>query len=118
MELYVTGVGQRIWTHDSDDCVGHACVIHSPSPHHMRGWATNYRRDAGYTERMCHHGVGHPDPDDMAFLTSVYEKKGKDHNHLGIHGCDGCCSPPKIVPVKEDLIRPKDALMAVLAMQD
>lgn len=93
MELYIDGTGQRIHVHDKEDCQGHDCVVHSPSNHHMRGWATHYRRDRGFTERVCVHGVGHIDPDDMSFLRGVYESKGKDHSHLGIHGCDGCCSP-------------------------
>jgi hypothetical protein len=35
-------------------------------------------------ERICPHGVGHPDPDDV-FATDT------------VHGCDGCCTPPSDV---------------------
>ncbi len=31
-------------------------------------------------ERTCAHGIGHPDPDSLAWLGCE-----------GIHGCDGCC---------------------------
>jgi hypothetical protein len=38
-------------------------------------------------ERICSHGVGHPDPDDIAFKF----ENGLD-DAMGVHGCDGCCS--------------------------
>jgi hypothetical protein len=53
----------------------------------MKDWPQHYRYDRGMTERICPHGVGHPDPD--------------DRTANGVHGCDGCCTPPKpylIVP--------------------
>ena len=34
-------------------------------------------------ERICDHGIGHPDPDEFRI------RNGEDD---GIHGCDGCCS--------------------------
>jgi hypothetical protein len=37
-------------------------------------------------ERICEHGIGHPDPDDRRIRT------GED---MGDHGCDGCCTPHK-----------------------
>jgi hypothetical protein len=53
------------------------CAIHWPSQHHMRTWPQHWRGDRGIIERVCDHGVGHPDPDD------------RDRNK--VHGCDGCC---------------------------
>jgi hypothetical protein len=44
----------------------------------MVDWPQRYRDDIGITERICPHGVGHPDPDDIF---------AQDH----VHGCDGCC---------------------------
>lgn len=88
MELYITGTGQRMWVHDKAKCDSKGCPIHGPSEHHMRGWATNYREDRGLTERICCHGVGHPDPDSVSYGL----KFGKD---ISSHGCDGCCSPPR-----------------------
>ena len=36
-------------------------------------------------ERVCTHGIGHPDPDHIAFLP-------KDKCRWeSVHGCDGCC---------------------------
>lgn len=90
---YITGVGQIIRNvHSAKDCEGRACVIHNPSDHSMREWPTNWR-DGGpldikgpHMERICPHGIGHPDPDDLAYLESVGEEG------YGVHGCDGCCS--------------------------
>jgi hypothetical protein len=47
------------------------CVIHSPSDHSMRDWPLNWRSDTGVMERFCPHGVGHPDPDHMAYVRSL-----------------------------------------------
>lgn len=88
---YITGTGDRLRSvHSPFDCVGRPCVIHEPSNHHMLAWPTNWR-DGGaldikppHMERVCQHGVGHPDPDDMSYWAS----KGED---IGGHGCDGCC---------------------------
>lgn len=71
--------------HDPSRCAGEYCTIHNMSDHHMRSWPQHWREDYGFMERICPHGVGHPDPDnpwpkgDMRWL----------------HGCDGCCAPPK-----------------------
>lgn len=71
--------------HDPDLCAGEWCVVHNPSPHHMRDWDLNWRGDRGLMERICPHGIGHPDPDSLAF----FERNGQDWQ--GVHGCDGCC---------------------------
>lgn len=63
------------------------CTIHRPSNHKMRDWPMNLR-ETGLVERMCPHGVGHPDPDSAWWL-----ERHLDHEQgtWGIHGCDGCC---------------------------
>ena len=87
MEKYKTGTGQTIRVHEKKDCEGQNCCIHNPSDHHMVNWPTHWRDDRGLMERICPHGIGHPDPDDIAF---------KERNDLpdkkGVHGCDGCCN--------------------------
>lgn len=45
----------------------------------------NWRDDTKVMERICAHGVGHPDPDARAFA----ERQGDAW--FGVHGCDGCC---------------------------
>jgi len=68
-----------IWCHDELSCRGEYCTLHNRSDHHMRGMKQNWRGDLGYIERICTHGIGHPDPDEI-FPDAV-------------HGCDGCCMP-------------------------
>lgn len=86
---FVTGVGQVLrGVHaEGSDCHEHGCVIHNPSDHAMRAFPTLWRGDRGIMERLCPHGVGHPDPDDQAYITRV---RGEGHAE-GVHGCDGCC---------------------------
>ncbi|HYJ33818.1 MAG TPA: hypothetical protein VE326_11415 [Candidatus Binatia bacterium] len=72
--------------HTPDLCAGQHCVVHRPSAHHMRGWRLNWRGDRGLMERLCPHGTGHPDPDDLAYHYRV------GRGWMGVHGCDGCCA--------------------------
>lgn len=86
MEKYKTGTGQIIHrVHDREQCAGDNCCIHRPSKHHMRDFPTHWRDDRMLMERICPHGVGHPDPDDLEFK----KKHGIDD---GVHGCCGCCN--------------------------
>lgn len=71
--------------HDPARCDGQGCVLHHPSDHHMREWPTHWRADTRLMERICPHGVGHPDPDDDAH----FERIGQGWK--SVHGCDGCC---------------------------
>lgn len=78
MEEYRTGTGQLVYVHEKHRCMNsHACVIHEPSDHHMLGWPTHWRDLSKYMERICSHGIGHPDPDEIDPPVS--------------HTCDGCC---------------------------
>jgi hypothetical protein len=77
--------------HSARQCSGRPCVLHRPSNHHLRGWMLHYRDDKGQMERICPcHGVGHPDPDDLAYQLSI----GREG--AGIHGCPGCCGDQKV----------------------
>ena len=40
------------------------------------------------TERVCPHGVGHPDPDSLRYLI-----RETGETSWSAHGCDGCCRP-------------------------
>ena len=64
--------------HHPDACMGEFCTVHNRSDHHMRSWPQHWREDTRIMERICTHGVGHPDPDEI--------------NQPYGHGCDGCCS--------------------------
>lgn len=72
--------------HPASACKGRPCVVHHPSDHRMREWALNWRDDRGLMERLCPHGTGHPDPDDMAYQASA------GRSWQGVHDCDGCCT--------------------------
>jgi hypothetical protein len=74
--------------HDAANCAGEFCCIHNPSDHPLKDAPMNYRFDRDITERYCEHGIGHDDPDDLAFRIN---KLGQDPKYAGIHGCDGCC---------------------------
>lgn len=72
--------------HDPADCEGRGCGIHNrPSDHPLKDAPMYWRTDRGILERICVHGVGHPDHDSAEYLTSI----GKSYEN--IHGCDGCC---------------------------
>jgi len=91
MDTYLTGTGQKLWVHKAnEDCFKYGCVIHSPSNHAMKDFPINWREDRNLMERICPHGIGHPDPDDLNFK---YRKYGKiEMKYEAIHGCDGCCA--------------------------
>lgn len=73
--------------HPPEQCAPHPCVLHNPTNHHMRDWPTLWRGDTRIMERTCPHGIGHPDPDDLAH----HRRTGR--TTTGVHGCDGCCTP-------------------------
>lgn len=69
--------------HGKARCKGRTCCIHNPSLHHMIAWPQYWEANNGIMGRICRHGFGHPDPDDVlvkAALVPVEE-----------HECDGCC---------------------------
>ena len=96
LEQYVTGTGQVMWVHRQNEGCGFAgvpgyhCVIHAPSNHTMRGFPTHWRQDIELMERICPHGVGHPDPDAIAYTRRVFGEQAAAM--LRVHGCCGCCS--------------------------
>jgi hypothetical protein len=65
------------------------CCIHNPSVHRLDSAKMNWRADKGLMERICEHGIGHPDPDDIAHKRRTI---GEDYaSAMAVHGCDGCC---------------------------
>lgn len=95
---YITGTGQNMRVHDAMNCKP-PCVIHSPSNHSMKDFPTHWRTDRYLMERICPHGIGHPDPDDLAYkatLSCFQTPMGKKNLEAeGAHGCDGCCQERK-----------------------
>ena len=81
-KVYLEHTNRIMWTHKKDLCAGQHCTIHNMSNHSMRDYPQLWRGDRNIMERVCPHGVGHPDPDDFNVMTNPHEV---------IHGCDGCC---------------------------
>jgi hypothetical protein len=52
---------------------------HAPRDIPLNSAPQVWRDDTRIMERICIHGIGHPDPE--------LEYKGTD----AVHGCDGCC---------------------------
>lgn len=80
----------KIRVHLASRCEGHPCCIHNPSDHIMKDWRQHWRGDRGLMERLCPHGIGHPDPDDLDFKRRV--RGDVVAGWEGVHGCDGCCT--------------------------
>lgn len=70
-----------IGVHSSKECATPYCAIHCFSDHHMVDWLQNWHPSKRMIERVCEHGIGHPDPDDLSF----------NDKNLKLHMCDGCC---------------------------
>lgn len=89
-----TDDSDKVWkVHKAEACEGDNCPIHNPSDHPLkdakiilREWSPFSSKPHGFAERFCEHGIGHSDPDSVAF----YARQGS--NGHGIHGCDGCCN--------------------------
>lgn len=77
--------GRILTVHDPEQCAGQACCIHHPSDHPLRDAPLHWRASGpldikpSHMERICPHGVGHPDPDGLRL------------DEVEMHGCDGCC---------------------------
>jgi len=85
MSEWVDDFGTRVFgVHSKGACAGEHCTIHNPSDHVMKDFKQLWRYDRGIMERVCTHGVGHPDPDETAL-------KGPNGWAEAVHGCDGCC---------------------------
>lgn len=81
--------GDILTTHAKGACAGQRCCIHRPSDHPLNTAPLNWRSDTKVMERICAHGVGHPDPDHLHYVESTW---GPDMAWgQGVHGCDGCC---------------------------
>ena len=79
-DLTTLGNGQVLIVHPESACQGPwSCSIHRPSDHRMVGWPLTWRDDRGFLERKCEHGIGHPDPDDIAY----HLRSGRD---TSVHG--------------------------------
>lgn len=92
-EIWEMDDGQKlVGAHFREDCGTDTCVIHAPTDHHMKDFMLIWRDDRMFFERLCPHGVGHPDPDQVAYWDATLDED--DAGAQGVHGCDGCCARP------------------------
>lgn len=86
MKRYVLPDGTELLNvHDESMCSHRNCVIHNPVDHHMSDWPLVWRDDRGIFERLCEHGIGHPDPSQFDYWTET------DQMWQTVHGCCGDC---------------------------
>ena len=78
MEMSWWPTTRRVIHHHTADVCEPPCPIHRPGEHRMVTWPLHWRNDRRIFERICQHGIGHPDPDSTPAEQSA-------------HGCDGCC---------------------------
>ena len=76
-------------THDSTECALEVCCLHHPSDHPLASAPLRWRHDLEYMERVCEHGIGHPDPDSLAYIYVVYGEMAAAF--VSVHRCDRCC---------------------------
>jgi hypothetical protein len=102
--------------HPEEQCAGGSCVVHSPSSHAMSTWPLHWREDRGFFERLCNHGVGHPDPDQTAFWRRRFDDG--EAETLEVHGCCGCCgagvgdlNPLRRALIRENGLSPADIVL-------
>lgn len=90
-KVSLTPHGESIYTlhyvHSSKQCEGRNCVIHNnPSLHPLTMEPAVWNDEETAVERVCVHGVVHPDVDDLDYRKTV----GQYYVYLE-HECDGCC---------------------------
>lgn len=81
------------FVHTAERCAGDTtpCCIHRPSDHPLNTARLLWRADLSLMERVCEHGVGHPDPDDLRYKRMVSDPDYFEKFAFEVHSCDGCC---------------------------
>jgi hypothetical protein len=78
--------------HPPTRCEGYHCPWHNPSDHGMVVWPRDILTDRhNLLVRVCHDGIGHPDPDSLEWLHRIGVADDGDH------ACDGCCQEARAV---------------------
>jgi len=83
--------GTVMQVHPERECLT-PCPIHAPSVHPLNTAPLNWRAANRLWERICRHGCGHPDPDDVAFKQATMMPKVFQMYAYAMHACDGCCT--------------------------
>jgi hypothetical protein len=110
------GTTGPVWVHPESRCKSTdreilGCCIHAPSKHPLNTAPLAWVAEAHCMIRVCEHGEGHTDPDDLAYRTwSVMNTGGPVHTVSALdakemaveryqftHACTcKCCVPPAI----------------------
>lgn len=79
--------GELVRVHPKFACAGpRGCAIHDrPTDHPLKNAPLFWRDDVSTLERICEHGIGHPDHDSVTYLVSTGDLNAR------VHTCDGCC---------------------------
>lgn len=85
-------VGRLGGVHGPEYCAGDRCAIHGDPQHPMSEFPRLWRQDRGIVERICPHGIGHPDPGQYDYWATVYADDAMALSAQMMHGCDGCCA--------------------------
>ncbi|KQO98893.1 hypothetical protein [Leifsonia sp. Leaf264] len=92
-----TGFGSGVLrTHARSQCSGTPCCLHAPSDHPLTGSPMSWLDDRMMMERICEHGIHHPDPDDLDYKRRVLNPALYLAGDYETHDCDGCCVPSRI----------------------
>ncbi|KQR17261.1 hypothetical protein [Cellulomonas sp. Leaf334] len=77
-------------THDPAKCADDdASLIHRPSRHPLQSAPMAWHAELGLLERICGHGIHHPDLDALAYARRTRGTSVGDE--FAQHDCDGCC---------------------------
>lgn len=89
MDSFLNPDGVKWTIHGKEGCNGKPCAFHNPTNHHMNSWPLDLNKEKNLLfERVCKHGVRHPDPDSYNYLSSLEPSKSAE---LMNHDCDNCC---------------------------
>lgn len=97
-EIWDIGRGRKMGAvHLRADCSSETpCMFHYPTEHPMTEFPYHWRDDRMIMERLCPHGIGHPDPDQYQYWVNQEGRREADAQM--VHGCDGCCVESGPVP--------------------
>lgn len=85
--------GTLLVTHPEHACRGTHCCVHNPSDHPLRDAPLVWLPRLRSLDRICTHGIRHPDRDDFAYKASQ-RLSPLLLALLSAHDCDDCCRWP------------------------
>jgi hypothetical protein len=86
--------GRLMTVHAIGTCSGPYCCVHNPSDHPLRNLPLYWVPFGAVMERVCAHGIRHPDPDDVAHWRRLYGDRAADARAAHCCDTDRCCENP------------------------